>query len=392
MAAPEKRERNGKVRWYARYRDPEGKQRSKTFDRKADAQAFLDDQHAAMRRGRYIDLDAGKTTFREYGNQWWEAQTFDPSTRDAVKQRLESHVYPAFGSKALRDIKPLTIQSWLSDLDDVLAPNTIGVIHTHVGAILSAAVEDDAIPKNPARAKSVRRPKVDRVPVVPWTVEEVSRMREALTDRYTIMVTIAAGLGLRQGEVFGLSPEDVDWLRGTVAVRRQVKVFGGNRLVFALPKGGKVREGIPLPESVRGPLAAYLADFPAEDVTLPWGEPGGKPVTVPLVLRSREGKALNRNYINSHIWKPALRAVGMVAEGDEGRRNGMHALRHFYASVLLDAGENIKALSTYLGHADPGFTLRTYTHLMPSSSERTRNAVDAVLGTPGTRPRASEGA
>lgn len=49
------------------------------------------------------------------------------------------------------------------------------------------------------------------------------------------------------------------------------------------------------------------------------------------------------------------------------RDNGMHALRHFYASVLLDAGENIKALSEYLGHHDPGFTLRTYTHLMPAS-------------------------
>ncbi|GGS54496.1 hypothetical protein GCM10010238_49870 [Streptomyces griseoviridis] len=45
----------------------------------------------------------------------------------------------------------------------------------------------------------------------------------------------------------------------------------------------------------------------------------------------------------------------------------MHALRHAYASVPLDAGESIKALSEYLGHSDPGFTLRTYTHLLPSS-------------------------
>ena len=57
---------------------------------------------------------------------------------------------------------------------------------------------------------------------------------------------------------------------------------------------------------------------------------------------------------------------------------GMHALRHYYASVLLDAGENIKALSTYLGHSDPGFTLRVYTHLMPSSEGRTRKAVDGM--------------
>ncbi|MFI6178547.1 hypothetical protein ACIA8R_23650 [Nonomuraea sp. NPDC051191] len=61
------------------------------------------------------------------------------------------------------------------------------------------------------------------------------------------------------------------------------------------------------------------------------------------------------------------------------REHGMHALQHFYASVLLDAGENIKALIEYLGHHDPGFTLRTYTHLMPSSQDRTRNAVTAVF-------------
>ncbi|MFJ2929484.1 hypothetical protein ACIPIU_31305 [Streptomyces massasporeus] len=59
----------------------------------------------------------------------------------------------------------------------------------------------------------------------------------------------------------------------------------------------------------------------------------------------------------------------------------MHALRHFYASVLLDVGENVKALSNYLGHSDPGFTLRVYTHLMPSSDARARNAIDSLYQT-----------
>ena len=54
----------------------------------------------------------------------------------------------------------------------------------------------------------------------------------------------------------------------------------------------------------------------------------------------------------------------------------MHVLRHTYASVLLDAGESVKALSAYLGHSDPGFTLRIYTHLLPTSEDRTRRAID----------------
>ena len=58
----------------------------------------------------------------------------------------------------------------------------------------------------------------------------------------------------------------------------------------------------------------------------------------------------------------------------------MHALRHFYASVLIDAGESVKAVAEYLGHADPGFTLRVYAHLFPSSDARARTAIDHALG------------
>ncbi|MFE5139120.1 tyrosine-type recombinase/integrase [Streptomyces fagopyri] len=83
-------------------------------------------------------------------------------------------------------------------------------------------------------------------------------------------------------------------------------------------------------------------------------------------------------------WKPALVVAGVIADPEPGkpfqpaREHGMHALRHFYASVLLDAGENVRALSTYLGHTDPGFTLRVYTHLLPSGEGRARRAVDSM--------------
>ena len=57
----------------------------------------------------------------------------------------------------------------------------------------------------------------------------------------------------------------------------------------------------------------------------------------------------------------------------------MHALRHYYASITLADGVNIKELAEYLGHSNPGFTLRLYTHMLPSSHERARRAVDARL-------------
>ncbi|WP_442814003.1 tyrosine-type recombinase/integrase [Streptomyces sp. NBC_00151] len=94
-----------------------------------------------------------------------------------------------------------------------------------------------------------------------------------------------------------------------------------------------------------------------------------------LILTGPMGPLPDRNRFDDREWRPALRAAGV----ETGRDNGMHALRHFYASVLLDAGESVKAVSEYLGHHDPGFTLRTYTHLMPSSGKRTRAAVDGVF-------------
>jgi integrase len=83
------------------------------------------------------------------------------------------------------------------------------------------------------------------------------------------------------------------------------------------------------------------------------------------------------NDFNRDYWKVALKAAGVPYGRYE---NGMHELRHFFASVLLDQGESIKAVAEWLGHADPSFTLKIYTHLMPSSSDRTRSVIGKLYG------------
>lgn len=131
------------------------------------------------------------------------------------------------------------------------------------------------------------------------------------------------------------------------------------------------------------------AQFTPVEITLPWMVAGGPLVTKRLVFTGPRGGHVWRTSLNEEAWKPALASAGVIpdraagAPHAESRENGMHAMRHFYASVLLDAGENIKALAEYLGHSDPGPTLRVYAHLMPSSQERTRNAVTQVFGTVG---------
>jgi integrase len=93
-------------------------------------------------------------------------------------------------------------------------------------------------------------------------------------------------------------------------------------------------------------------------------------------------------------WKPAIAKAGVISEPDidkrgrkryiTTRREGPHQLPHYYASVMLADGMSIKELAEYLGHHDAAFTLRVYTHLLPSSHDRARRVIDARM----FRPRA----
>ncbi|MCU1588887.1 MAG: phage integrase family protein [Frankiales bacterium] len=373
MASVEKRDRNGKITWTVRWRDGAAQKR-KTFEYERDAKAFRSKVETDKSTGSYVDPQAGKIKFAEYAQRWLDVQTFEDSTREATELRLRVHANPHLGHVQLQSLRPSTLQAWVRALQSELAPRTVRVVYSNVSAVLNAAVDDGLIAKNPCRAGSIRLPKLDTKRIEPWLPEELSAVVEGLPERFAVMAIIGAGLGLRQGEIFGLAVEDVDFLRGIVRVRRQVKI-SRNQLIFALPKNRKERE-VPLPDSVAQALAAHLAQYPAIEVELPWEAVGGRSCSPRLILSTREAGALNRNYINAKVWKPALQAAGL----DASRQNGMHMLRHLYASMLLDAGESIRSLAEYLGHEDPGFTLRVYTHLMPSSGQRTKKAVDQVLG------------
>ncbi|MFJ6168395.1 tyrosine-type recombinase/integrase [Micromonospora orduensis] len=248
------------------------------------------------------------------------------------------------------------------------------VLFSDVSMILNAAVDDKKIVTNPFAAKSIQRPRHVPTKVQPWSVERLTAFRTKLPARYRVAIDLGAGCGLRQGEIFAVSPDDLDVNRPTIRVVRQIKLVRG-ALIFAPPKGGKTRE-VPLPASVARRLGDHAKQYAPVEVTLPWGTLTGEPTTVTLYLTTADGLPLSRSKFNPAVWRPAIRATGIP----DDRHNGMHVLRHTYASVLLDAGESIKALSTYLGHADPGFTLRTYTHLLPTSEDRTRRAIDTAFG------------
>lgn len=383
-----KRHGRGK-RWRVRWTTPDGEDKTRLFARKVDADNYDASVRADVTRGTYVDPAAGKITLRAHAAAWLARQAADESTMQTTESRINQQILPRLGDRELLAIKPSVVQGMVRGMQaDGHAPRYIQVVTALLSTLLAAAVDDELIPRNPCSAASVRLPKVERRKVVPWVIERVWAVADALPDRYEATVYAGYGLGLRQGEIVGLALDDVDWLGRVVHVRRQIRVVR-NQLVFAPPKGDKERD-VPLSGETALRLAAHVKEYPPVAVTLPWRAPDGKPVTV-KVLFSRNGEAIRGNWFGMCLWVPALRAAGVVKRGEPTRGYGMHALRHTYASTLLADGVDIRALAEYLGHSDPGFTLRTYTHLMPQVEDRARVAIDrAFRGPESTAERAAQ--
>lgn len=368
-------------RYKVRYIDPDGREKSKTFpDRqKKQAEDFLIGVENDKREGRYIDPRAARVTFRVQAENWIKGQSDDPATREVLRSRLRSQILPHLGDLSIGKITPGTIRDWLGEIQDQ-SENYKVVLFSAVTGVLDSAVDDKLIRDNPCKAKTIRRPTSPAVEVKDiWPEKRVKAIRDGMDARWRITVVLGAGLGLRQGEILGLSADDIDEDSMLLHVRRQLRTVD-RTLVFALPKGNKTRT-VPLSPGVLAEIHDHMDDYPPVAVTLPWRKPTGDPVTVRLLATGESGRLYTGDLFNKTIWEGAFRSVEITRAKQV---DGMHALRHFYASTLLAQGVSVKELATYLGHADPGFTLRVYTHLVPSSHKRARLAVDTVFGRPGS--------
>ncbi|WP_454116302.1 tyrosine-type recombinase/integrase [Microbacterium aurum] len=173
-----------------------------------------------------------------------------------------------------------------------------------------------------------------------------------------------AGTGLRSSEALGLTRDRVRLLgkNPSVVVDRQLVTLSGTGggVSFGSPKTrGSVRT-VPLPRVVVAALNEHLARYD---------------VTADGLLFTLGGEPITRQRIG-HAWRPAAIAAGLT----EATGTGQHALRHYYASLLIRYGESVKTVQSRLGHASATETLDTYPHLWHDAEDRTREAIDSVLG------------
>jgi integrase len=356
------------MRWQVRYRNVQGQSRNKSFERKSDAEDFMASISVDLNRGLYIDPKTGKRNFDIYSDQWLSQSMVDVSTKVQRELHVRLHMKPFWLKREIGTIRPSDVQEWIIWLSNKgMSPKSVKLIHSNFRIIMQRAVDDEIIPRNPAIGSKISLPKSPQRSLKVWTVDQVRCLLGALPLSVRVMALIVATCGLRQGEVLGLREQDVDFERLVLSVRQQIKIIA-TRPTPAYPKGQKTRE-VPMPQFVAQELRSLMEIQPPLE-----GERLSTPGVGGLIFYLREKKPINKNYFNSAYWHPAIKAAGITRESG----TGMHQLRHFCASMWLNSNVNIKAVSEYLGHSDPGFTLRVYTDVMPRTDDLARASFDSI--------------
>ncbi len=333
----------------------------KSCRRRVDAQREKVKVEHDILTGGYLDPQAGRVTFEEYAIEWQSQQTQHSSnTRDDVDRNLRNHILPTFGGKQFGSIKASDVRAWIADRARVLAPSTVNVCFSHFAMVVHSAVEDRVISSERGRdLLSMRKhlPRAAQKRVQPPHAAQVSAVIAAAHERVRAALIVCVGAGLRRGEVLGLTRNRIDFLRKTITVDRQLQ---GKTLVVCKSRATPHRV-IPVEDTVIEALAAHLGAFPTTTI---WSDVDGCEVDG-LIFTAADGRPMSTHAFGRY-WKSAAEVAGV--------RDTPHSLRHFYASLLIRYGIDLKTVAARLGDTVQE-VLKTYAHLWPDNEDRTREAV-----------------
>jgi integrase len=384
VAHVERRKRGGKTTWRVRWRDPDGRERSRSFDRAAAANQYAAELEIQMATHAYVDPRAGRMSVRDYGERWRAAQVCREGTAEVQRRALVGRLYPVLGDRPIGAVRRTEIQGWVRGLEDTLAPSTIEVTFRYASAMFRAAADDRVIGSSPC--VRIQLPRPDRARVVPLTDVQVGALIDHAPTFWGSVFTVMAGTGLRPGEVLGLTWDRVDWGRREVRVDRQALQPPSGPTRLGPPKSRASERTVPLPAAALEVLGAR------HEVA---ADRGG------LVFPGGQGRPLRRGGMAAAFDRARYRA--WLAGREEAQARGAevptevipewatpHDLRHYYASLLIHEGEPVTVVQRRLGHDKPTETLETYAHLWPDVEERTRAAVDRHLLAGAARSRPEE--
>lgn len=342
-------------RWQARYPGPDGIVRSapNTFDRKRDAEVWLTLKEAEIRRGEWVNPDAGSIGVQEWGERWLASVSpaLKPKTRSSYASLLRTLIIPQFGNMQLGQIRPIAVNEWVAKLSKRgLSASRVRQAYRLLSQIMTAAVNNELIKSSPCRG--VRLPRMPATEPHILTADEVGALTAAMRKPHDLIVLLLAYGGLRIGEAFALRRRHVDLDQGRIIVAESLAEIAGQH-VFDTPKSHQKRE-VALPGFVMEGLRGRLAVLPSDPDA--------------LLFTGKTGKPLHYNSWRRWHFDPAVSAAGL----DDVTP---HDLRATHATWVADR-HGVMAAARRLGHSNASVTTRHYARAVEGRDQEVAEAFD----------------
>ena len=363
-------------RWEARYTvgvDPEtgkqirksiyGKTQKEVRQRMAKTITEIDD-------GSYIEETGMKLS--EWMDTWLEeyaSHNVSPYTKDSYERIIRNHVNPGLGKVKLAELSALQIQKFYNGLmsKKKLSGKTVKNVHGVLHRALDKAVKLGMLRVNPADACDL--PKTRRKEIHPMETEDISRfVQEIRANKYGYVYWVTLFTGMRQGEVLGLTWDCVDFERNTLFINKQLhkseKVGGAYKLTPTKNQRSRVITVAPSVMEVLEKQKRRQQQMQAlaqEAWNNEWN----------LVFTNEFGGHLCHFTVYKH-YKKIVTKIGVPEER-------FHDLRHSYAVVSLESGDDIKTVQSNLGHATASFTLDVYGHVSQKMRQQSADRMEAFI-------------
>lgn len=333
------------------------------FPTKKAAREARDAARHATHRGTYV---APKNlTVGEYLETWIAAHEVElkPSTAKSYRDNIERYLRPRIGRERLQSLSPSRLSLLFRDLYETggkggkpLSPRTVEFARAVLRRALQDAVLDRHIEVNPV--VGTKRPRTVKPKHTTWTGGQVRDFLAGLDEdhRWTPLWELAAGTGMRRGELLALRWSDVDLDAGIIHVGRSVTQVQQSR-IYGTPKNYEKRD-LAVDEHLIGTLRAWRKRQIAE--RLAWG--ASYAGTEDLIVRWDDGRPVLPDYIS--------RIFGNLTRGLDVPRLKLHELRHTHATLLLRDGVPVHVVAKRLGHKDPSVTLNVYADAIPDDDGR----------------------
>lgn len=354
-------------KWRAQIR-LDGRRLSRTFGTEREATAWLREMRGQVDQG--LTFKGTQTTLGDFLNDWLTSiqSDLEPDTHHHYSQIARDHIIPLIGSTRIAVLTAEHVQALLNaHTREGTGARTRQLIYSVLHSALNHAARLNMITRNPTIA--IKRPKYEHEEMKILTGEQASALLLAARENGNeALYYLAITTGMRQGELLGLQWQDIDWQAGLVHVRRQSAYDqAGSGFVFKPPKTRSGRRVIAITN-----IGIELLREQQASQQIQRRLAGARWQEYDLVFPSSVGTPKNPSNLLKEF-NNLLKTAGLP-------KIRFHDLRHTAVSLMIEAtGGRVNVISRRLGHAQPGFTLNQYSHLLPNQDEEAAAAMDELI-------------